>query len=47
VSEAHARVLAQHRGLWLIEGPRLVPARGRLALTPVTGDYVEIDSGGV
>jgi ribosome biogenesis GTPase len=46
VSEAHARVLAQHRGLWLIEGPRLVPARGRLALTPVTGDYVEVDSGG-
>jgi len=46
VTEAHARVLAQHRGLWLIEGPRLVPARGRLALTPVTGDYVEVDSGG-
>jgi ribosome biogenesis GTPase / thiamine phosphate phosphatase len=46
VSEAHARVLAQHRGLWLIEGPRLVPARGRLALTPVTGDYVEVDAGG-
>jgi ribosome biogenesis GTPase / thiamine phosphate phosphatase len=46
VSQAHARVLAQHRGLWLIEGPRLVTARGRLALTPVTGDYVEIDSGG-
>jgi len=46
VSEAHARVLAQHRGLWLIEGPRLVTARGRLATTPVTGDYVEIDSGG-
>src|SRR3954465_14507179 len=46
VSEAHARVLAQHRGLWLIEGPRLVPARGRLALPPVTGDYGEVDSGG-
>lgn len=46
MSEAHARVLAQHRGLWLIEGPRLVPARGRLALTPVTGDYVEVDAGG-
>jgi ribosome biogenesis GTPase / thiamine phosphate phosphatase len=46
VSEAHARVLSQHRGLWLIEGPRLVPARGRLALTPVTGDYVEVDAGG-
>ncbi len=46
MSEAHARVLAQHRGLWLIEGPRLVPARGRLALTPVTGDYVELDAGG-
>ena len=46
MSEAHARVLAQHRGLWLIEGPRLVTARGRLATTPVTGDYVEIDSGG-
>jgi len=46
VSDSHARVLAQHRGLWLIEGPRLAPARGRLALTPVTGDYVEVDSGG-
>ena len=46
MSEAHARVLAQHRGIWLIEGPRLVPARGRLAVTPVTGDYVELDAGG-
>jgi ribosome biogenesis GTPase len=26
--------------------PRLVPARGRLTETPVTGDYVEIDAGG-
>jgi ribosome biogenesis GTPase len=49
VSEAHTRVLAQHRGLWLVagpEGPLLVPARGRLTVTPVTGDYVMLDSGG-
>ena len=37
-----ARVLAQYRGLWLVapesEEPQLVPARGRLTETPVTGD---------
>ena len=39
-----ARVLAQYRGHWLVapetDEPRLVPARGRLTETPVTGDYV-------
>jgi ribosome biogenesis GTPase len=44
-----ARVLAQYRGLWLVasesEAPRLVPARGRLTETPVTGDWVELDDG--
>ena len=44
-----ARVLAQYRGLWLVasetEEPRLVPARGRLSETPVTGDWVELDDG--
>jgi ribosome biogenesis GTPase len=46
-----ARVLAQYRGLWLVaptdesSEPRLVPARGRLAETPVTGDWVELDDG--
>jgi ribosome biogenesis GTPase len=50
------RVLAQHRGHWLVavaeegeEGwtPRLLPARGRLRGTaPVTGDWVAVDSGG-
>ncbi|HKF83352.1 MAG TPA: ribosome small subunit-dependent GTPase A [Solirubrobacterales bacterium] len=43
-----ARVLAQHRGLWLVASPdstaRLVPARGRLrGEAPVTGDWVGID----
>lgn len=45
-----ARVLAQYRGLWLVapdsESARLVPARGRLTETPVTGDVVELDEGG-
>lgn len=46
-----ARVLAQYRGHWLIapsnhETPKLVPARGRLTVTPVTGDYVQLDDGG-
>ena len=43
------RVLAQHRGLWLVAAPgaaRLVPARGRLRTTPVTGDWVALDGGG-
>ncbi len=45
-----ARVLAQYRGLWLVatsddDEPRLVPARGRLSETPVTGDWVELDDG--
>jgi ribosome biogenesis GTPase len=46
----HAHVLAQYRGLWLVapgtEDPRLVPARGKLADTPVTGDVVRLDEGG-
>jgi ribosome biogenesis GTPase len=46
VTETHARVLAQHRGLWLVDGQRLVPARGRLSVTPVTGDYVTLDADG-
>ncbi len=45
-----ARVLAQYRGLWLVapsnEEPKLVPARGRLTETPVTGDRVGLDEGG-
>jgi ribosome biogenesis GTPase len=46
-----ARVLAQHRGLWLLAAPgatpRLAPARGRLrGETPVTGDWVGVDEGG-
>ena len=45
-----ARVLAQYRGHWLVapenHDPRLVPARGRLTETPVTGDYVGLDEGG-
>ena len=46
------RVLAQHRGRWLVatndeEKPRLLPARGSLRDTPpVTGDWVELDPGG-
>ncbi len=49
-----ARVLAQHRGRWLVAGgdepPRLVAARGRLrgaGRAPVTGDWVTIDADGV
>jgi ribosome biogenesis GTPase len=46
-----ARVLAQHRGLWLIappgETPRLAPARGRLrGESPVTGDWVGVEGSG-
>lgn len=46
-----ARVLAQHRGLWLIappgEEPRLAPARGRLrGEAPVTGDWVAVEKSG-
>jgi ribosome biogenesis GTPase len=45
------RVLAQHRGRWLVsfegEEPRLLPARGSLRETPpVVGDVVEVDPGG-
>lgn len=45
------RVLAQHRGLWLVgspgEAPRLAPARGRLrGEPPVTGDWVGLDGNG-
>jgi len=51
-----ARVLAQHRGRWLVSGgaaapPRLVAARGRLRAaserTPTTGDWVALDGEGV
>ncbi len=52
-----ARVIAQHRGRWLVTGTadpvtpaRLVPARGHLrattALTPTTGDWVALDTDG-
>ena len=49
-----ARVLAQHRGRWLVATgagpPQLVPARGRLRAgaehTPTTGDWVALDSDG-
>ena len=43
-----ARVLAQYRGLWLVATPEptLVPARGRLTETPVTGDVALLDDGG-
>ena len=43
-----ARVLASYRGHWLValDENRLVQARGRLAETPVTGDWVGIDEGG-
>lgn len=49
-----ARVVAQHRGRWLVAGPegppRLVPARGHLRaatqLTPTTGDWVALDADG-
>jgi ribosome biogenesis GTPase len=48
------RILAQHRGQWLVavaDGPgwepRLLPARGRLRGTaPVTGDWVAVDAAG-
>ncbi|MGC1167068.1 MAG: GTPase RsgA, partial [Solirubrobacterales bacterium] len=51
---AAGRVLAQNRGYWLVavaegEGwaPRLLTARGRLrGTTPVTGDWVAVDSAG-
>jgi ribosome biogenesis GTPase len=51
-----ARVLAQHRGRWLVSDggdapPRLVAARGRLRAAgeraPTTGDWVAIDGDGV
>lgn len=51
-----ARVLAQHRGRWLVcDGsdapPRLVAARGRMRAaserTPTTGDWVALDADGV
>jgi ribosome biogenesis GTPase len=45
-----ARVLAQFRGLWLVatadSEPELVSARGKLPVTPVTGDFVGIDEAG-
>jgi ribosome biogenesis GTPase / thiamine phosphate phosphatase len=45
-----ARVLAQYRGFWLVAAPdrepELVTARGKLPLTPVTGDFVGIDESG-
>lgn len=45
-----ARVLASFRGHWLValdDEHRLVQARGRLTETPVTGDWVGLDEGGV
>ena len=47
-SHAYA-VLAQYRGLWLVapmKRPKLVPARGRLTETPMTGDWVALDGDG-
>ncbi|UGS34469.1 ribosome small subunit-dependent GTPase A [Capillimicrobium parvum] len=45
-----ARVLAQHRGRWLVataDRPHAAPARGRLRETPpVTGDWVALDRAG-
>jgi ribosome biogenesis GTPase / thiamine phosphate phosphatase len=45
-----ARVLAQYRGFWLVAAPdrepELVTARGKLPLTPVTGDNVCLDEAG-
>jgi ribosome biogenesis GTPase len=45
-----ARVLAQYRGFWLVAAPdrepELVTARGKLPLTPVTGDFVGLDESG-
>ena len=51
LSHTSARVLAQYRGLWLVapstdQDPQLVPARGKLTETPVTGDVVALDEGG-
>jgi ribosome biogenesis GTPase len=44
------RVLAQHRGRWLVcvgDTPQLLPARARLREhQPVTGDWVLVDAGG-
>jgi ribosome biogenesis GTPase len=44
------RVLAQHRGRWLVcvgDTPQLLPARARLrGHQPVTGDWVLVDDGG-
>jgi ribosome biogenesis GTPase len=49
-SDAPLRVLAQHRGRWLVaapDGPVLAPARGRLRSDPpVTGDWVVLDDAG-
>jgi ribosome biogenesis GTPase len=51
-SDNVGRVLAHHRGRWLVEEPgrpepRLLPARGRLRDDPpTTGDWVTIDSAG-
>jgi ribosome biogenesis GTPase / thiamine phosphate phosphatase len=50
-SSGSGRVLAQHRGRWLVASDdgeqRLLPARGALRETPpVTGDWVTIDPGG-
>jgi ribosome biogenesis GTPase len=51
-----ARVLAQHRGRWLVvdgsdQPPRLVAARGRMRAAgeriPTTGDWVALDGDGV
>jgi ribosome biogenesis GTPase len=50
LSHTSARVVAQYRDRWLVatdsEDPTLVPARGRLTETPVTGDVVQLDEGG-
>ncbi len=47
LSHTSARVVAQYRGLWLVAPEyKLVPARGRLTETPVTGDRVLLDEGG-
>jgi ribosome biogenesis GTPase len=51
-SDRVGRVLAHHRGRWLVDEPghpdlRLLPARGRLRDDPpTTGDWVAIDEGG-
>jgi len=52
VSMTAGRVLAQHRGHWMVAGadgdePRLLTARGRLReQPPVTGDWVAVDGDG-